>query len=310
MPIITVVGSLNMDLVVRTPRIPVVGETLSGSDIQFIPGGKGGNQAIASSRAGAETHFIGCVGSDSFGPVLLQSLQQAHVNTQNISTLDGVPTGAAIILLEANSDNRIIIIPGANSQVTPQSVLQRWDDISSSNMLILQHEIPLETVKLVIEKAHHADIQIVLNPAPIYPISDELLAKIDFLIVNETEASVLSGQAVSSCATAITAAEQFFQRGVKTAIVTLGGEGAVLVSRGYRIYQPAFEVEVVDTTAAGDTFVGSFAACTLEGLPPPEAMLYAAAAAGLAVSKLGAQPSIPDRQDVEMLIQNVRRENQ
>jgi len=299
---ITVIGSLNMDLVVRTKRAPLAGETLAGSDLQFIPGGKGANQAVAASRAGAETHMLGCVGTDAFGPALIDSLQRAGVGVGGVQTAGGTATGTAVIVLEEGGENRIIIIPGTNALVSPGFAERQWDAVARSDLVILQHEIPLESVHWLAGKAHRAGIRVVLNPAPIYPVPAEVLAAVDVLVANETEASTLSGLAVTGRESAFEAAGLLNSRGVKTVIITLGGAGAVLAGGGQRLFQPAFPVEVVDTTAAGDTFVGGYAAQILEGKTPAEALLYAAAAAGLAVSRLGAQPSIPTRQEVEAFI--------
>jgi ribokinase len=292
---ITVIGSLNMDLVVRAPRVPLAGETIAGTSCHLIPGGKGANQAVAASRAGASTHMIGCVGQDAFGPALLGSLTEAGVNTSGVQVLPDISTGTAAIIVEENGENRIIIVPGTNALVSTSFIEELWADISHSDMILLQHEIPLQTVHKVVEQAHQNGIKVILNAAPIYAIPLEILKKLDVLIINETEGSTLSGITILDQKTAFDAATYLHGSGVRSVIITLGSEGAVFVNNILRLYQPAFKVKVVDTTAAGDTFVGAYAASILEGKSEPDALLYASAAAALAVTRIGAQISIPDR---------------
>lgn len=301
---IAVIGSMNMDLVVRAMRAPEPGETLAGSDLQVIPGGKGANQAIAASRTGVETIMVGCVGADTFGSTLINSIIQANIDTRGVRVIEGISTGTAIIIVEDSGENRIIIIPGANSQVSPHFVLDQWDAISKSDVILLQHEIPLTTVRTIIIKAHSEGIRIVLNPAPIYPIPVDILSMVDILVVNETEATELTSLDVTTNETAFKAADLLFHQGVKTVIITMGRSGAVLVDGQNQLYQPAIPVEAVDTTAAGDTFVGSFTACIVQGKTPKEALVYATSAASLCVTRFGAQPSIPTQQEVDLLLHN------
>lgn len=301
---ITVIGSLNMDLVVRTSKAPQAGETLTGSDFHLIPGGKGANQAVAAARAGAQTHMVGCIGADAFGPVLLESLTRAGVNVAGVTRLEDVSSGTATIIVEDSGENRIIIVPGANGRVSKEVIQNQWRSIQQSGLILLQHEIPLETVHYIIERAHMEGIGVNLNPAPIYLIPQYLLSKIEVMVLNEVEAAALTGLPVTGPAAALQAAKSLFNQGVKTVILTLGAQGAILYSEWYELYQPAFKVEAVDTTAAGDTFTGSYAASILSGKAPPEALLYATAASALAVTHLGAQTSIPAREEVEAFIAN------
>jgi ribokinase len=309
MPTITVTGSLNMDLVVRTPRAPQAGETLTGTDFHLIPGGKGANQAVAAARTGAPTRLLGCVGMDAFGPVLLESLGAAGVEVSGVRRLEDISTGTATIIVEECGENRILIVPGANGQVTSQLIEQAWPSIRQAGMILLQHEIPLPTVHFIIERAHHEGIPVLLNPAPIYPIPPALLPQIDILVLNEIEATALAGLQVSDTKTATQAARSLTGRGVRTVILTLGAAGAVLVNGTYEMHQPAYKVQAVDTTAAGDTFVGSYAASILSGEQPAAALRYAAAAAALSVTRLGAQTSIPMREEVEAFITAYERDN-
>ncbi len=299
---ICVVGSLNMDLVVRTPRAPLAGETLTGKDFHLIPGGKGANQAAAAARAGAPTRMVGCIGTDPFGPALLNSLASAGVDVTGVTALEGRSTGTATILVEDGGENRIVIVPGANGLVTSSFIEAQWHLIQGSDLVLLQHEIPLETVHTLIRRAHERRIGVILNPAPIFPVPAELLRDIDVLIMNEVEASTLTDLEVSSPERAIRAARALVRQGVSTAIITLGASGAVLVNDDNELYQPGYLVEAVDTTAAGDTFTGSYAACIYRGEPPLKALKYAAAAAALAVTQLGAQTSIPKKAKVDAFI--------
>jgi ribokinase len=304
MGIISVIGSLNMDLVVSAERIPNSGETIAGIDFQLIPGGKGANQAIASSRFGAETSMVGCVGKDSFGSILLESLKNSSVSTKNIKCIDEISTGTATIIVEKNGENRIIVVPGANGLVSPEYVDSVWTEISRSSIILLQHEIPIDTISIIVGRAASKGITVILNPAPYYPISDNILSLIDVIILNETEGSALSGLSISNKETAIEAARKMLDKGVRLVILTLGNQGSVLVSHEEEIFQPAFKVQPVDTTAAGDTFVGVYAASVLDCKSKKEALLYATAAAGLTVTKKGAQPSIPTYKEVFEFINN------
>ena len=299
MGLITVIGSLNMDLVVRTPKMPQAGETLAGTEFHLIPGGKGANQSVAAARAGAPTRMVGRVGTDAFGPVLLDSLAAAGVDASGVSALSEVTTGTATIVVEDSGENRIIVVAGANGQVSLNFINDQWPAIRLSDLILLQHEIPLSTVHHIIERAYAEGIRVMLNPAPIYSIPRSTLAKVDTLILNEVEASALTGLKVTDPATARIVAATLANLGVNTVIITLGSNGATLHNSHYELFQPAFKVEVVDTTAAGDTFTGGYAASILSGKQPPEALMYAAAASALAVTRLGAQTSIPSRDEVE-----------
>lgn len=302
MGIITVIGSLNMDLVVRTARFPRAGETLAGSDFHIIPGGKGANQAVAAARAGAAVRMVGSIGTDAFGPLMLDSLMAAGVEVSGIARLPETATGTATIIVEDGGQNRIIVVPGANGLMTPEFIQRQWPAIQQSELILLQHEIPLPTVHAVIEMAYDAGIRVLLNPAPFYPIRPDILAKVDTLIVNEVEVQALAGLAVTDSQTAGSAAAALTDRGVRTVIITLGATGALLRTADAEFFQPAFQVEVVDTTAAGDTFAGSYAACILAGSQPQEALNFAGAASALAVTRLGAQTSIPAKDEVEAFL--------
>ncbi len=295
---IVVIGSLNIDLVVTVDRAPRPGETISGSSFNMIPGGKGANQAVAARKMGAETMMIGCLGNDAFGHVLLDSLRSNGVNTQHLQLLDGVSTGSATIIVEESGENRIIIVPGANAKISPDQIDALADVIKASKMVVLQFEIPMEVNAHAIEFAHTNNLKVLLNPAPAYPISDHLLSMVDILVINETEATMLTDHPVDGITNALEAAQMLHQRGSETVIVTLGDKGAVLFSEDYRLHAPALPVEVVDTTAAGDAFVGGLVTSLVRGGGLEKALQYAVAAGSLAVTRLGSQPSIPTHQEV------------
>lgn len=302
MGLITVIGSLNMDLVVRTPKMPQAGETLAGTEFHLIPGGKGANQSVAAARAGAPTRMVGRVGTDAFGPVLLDSLAAAGVDVSGVAVLSEATSGTATIVVEDSGENRIIVVAGANGQVSLNFINDQWPVIRQSDLILLQHEIPLATVHHIIERAYAEGIRVMLNPAPIYPIPRGVLAKVDTLILNEVEASALTGLKVTDLATARIVAATLTDLGVNTVLITLGSNGAVLHNSHHELFQPGFKVEVVDTTAAGDTFTGGYAASILSGKSLPEALMYAVAASALAVTRLGAQTSIPSRDEVEAFL--------
>lgn len=287
-----------MDLVVQVNECPRAGETLAGTHFNMLPGGKGANQAVAASRSGAKTYMLGCVGNDTFGQVLINSLESSNVNTTGIHRPHDISTGIASILLEASGENRIVIVPGANGCVSRDYLTSTWQTIQHSDLVLLQHEIPLETVHACIEKCNQAGIPVLLNPAPIYPIPEHLLQAIDILVMNETEASALAGIQVDGVETAREAAGRLRSDGCRMVIITLGKAGAYLLENSGEIVQPAFDVNAVDTTAAGDTFVGAFAACQLEGRSAQESLAFASAAAAISVTRLGAQASIPERDEV------------
>ncbi|MCK6584559.1 MAG: ribokinase [Anaerolineales bacterium] len=296
---VVVVGSLNADLVVKSPRFPQPGETISGEDLQIIPGGKGANQAVAAARQGIGVSMIGRVGSDSFGPFLVENLKSNRVDTSHVLP-DESATGTAIIVVDANGQNSIVLSPGANGKVTPVDV----DSASflNSKLLLLQLEIPTPTVLHAAQKAREYGMSVILNPAPAKPLPGELLANVDILIPNESELSLLTGKPVNDASTAETAAKEILKQGVKTVIVTLGDKGALLVTGKQVTRVGAYQVNVVDTTAAGDAFIGGFASAVLGGKSLEESVRYGCACGALATTKFGAQPSLPTKEEVERFI--------
>ncbi|MFZ6771151.1 ribokinase [Undibacterium sp. SXout7W] len=297
-PRITVVGSVNMDLVFRTPRMPALGETLHGHEFRQIPGGKGANQAVAAARQGADVHFIGAVGDDGFGDFSRQTLAAEGIDLSQLTRASGVATGVAGILVEDGGDNSIVLAAGANATVSVAQIEAARDTICSASMLLCQLETPLATVTRAIQIAHDAGVKVILNPAPAQDLDAALLAQVDYLILNETEAAQLSQTEVTDQASARVAAEKLLALGTGTVLLTMGGHGALIAQADECHFIPAIKVNVVDTTAAGDTFVGAFAVAIANGLSIAEASREAQYAAALTVTRLGAQTSIPQRQEV------------
>lgn len=297
---IIVVGSLNADLVVRTPRFPQPGETISGEDLQIIPGGKGANQAVAAARQGTPTAMVGRVGRDSFGPDLINNLKQNGVDTAHVQTDPESATGTAIIIVDTNGQNSIVLSPGGNGKVTPADVEEI--PFSEATLLLLQLEIPVEAVLAAARRAKENGLRVLLNPAPARALPDELLALPDFLVPNESELSLLSGLPVNDLPSAENAAKTLLERGIQTVIVTLGANGALIVNKELTKHIPSFKVDVVDTTAAGDAFIGGFASALLQNKSLEEAVRYGCACGALAATKFGAQPSLPTKEDVEKFL--------
>lgn len=301
---ILVVGSLNADLVVRTPRFPQPGETISGEDLQVIPGGKGANQAVAASRLGANVSMLGRVGKDNFGEFLLENLKSNHVDTSLIQR-DEASTGTATIIVDSNGQNSIVLSAGANSKVSSSDV--ELASLSKFSLLLLQLEIPTPTVLSATKLAKQNGVIVILNPAPAKQLPDELIALADFIIPNETELSLLTDMEVKDISSAEKAGQVLLERGTKNVIVTLGGKGALIVNKNTSEQVDTFPVNVVDTTAAGDAFVGGFASIlntsnSVSSQNLLDAVRYGCACGALATTKFGAQPSLPTKEEVDNLL--------
>lgn len=296
---IVVVGSLNMDLVVRTPRHPKVGETLIGSGFGTYPGGKGANQAVAAARLGAPVRMIGRVGADAFGEALLATVARDGVDTSYIKKDSESPSGVALIAVDDAGANTIIVASGANMLLTAGDVSDAEAAFEDAGVLMLQLESPLPAIERAIELAHKHHIQVILNPAPARALEPVLLRNVDFLIPNETESQLLVG------AESVTAAiARFKELGIPNLIVTLGGDGLRVESGKISQHIPAFQVKAVDTVAAGDAFVGGFAVALSEGFTILDAATFGNAAAAIAVTRPGAQPSLPNRLELEAFLKD------
>jgi ribokinase len=298
-PIITVVGSSNTDLVVRVPHIPLPGETLFGEPIQHVPGGKGANQALAACRSGAEVWFVGCLGDDGFGDSAADSLAQEGVRLDYLTRASGVPSGVALIAVASNGENSIVVVPGANAHLTATAVERARAALSSSVIVIAQLEVPIAAVSHAFSVAHAAGKRTLLNPAPAQELADDVMASVDVFVCNETEAATLTGVAVTDLTSGEQAARQLSDRGPSLVIITLGGNGCLVCTEGEMRHIAAYAVEVVDTTAAGDSFVGALAVRLALGDDPFAAARYATAAAAISVTRAGAQPSLPRASEIE-----------
>ena len=308
--VILVVGSINMDLVVQVSRLPVLGETLLGAgSLKLVPGGKGANQAVAMARLGAPVAMAGRVGTDPFGAQLLNALQADKIDTGLIVTDKQEASGVAFIFLTHDGDNAIVVASGANMQVGLDRVQLSniFEAIAQARALVLQLEIPLETVKTLVAAGHNGGIPVVLNPAPAQPLPPETLRQLQILIANKNEASTLSGMDVDNPEGARTAATRLHEQGIPIAVITLGAQGAVLAmddgsGKTLTIYQPAPRVKVVDTTAAGDCFAGAFTVALTDGQSAADALKFAVYASALKVTKFGAQSGLPALAEVEAFL--------
>ncbi len=299
---VLVVGSLNMDLRIRTPRLPAPGETLTGSGFDTDGGGKGANQAVAAARQGARVAMLGAVGQDAHGAALLAALQADGIDTHAVERIAGTPSGTAAILLMPDGENSIVVIPGANHALTPERVRAQADRLRQARVVVAQLECPLDAVAEALAIAREAGAVTVLNAAPVQPLGDALLGQLDWLVVNEIEAAALAGMPVPGPAEARAVAEQLRRRGPRQVLVTLGAEGLVLAGPEGTLALPAPRVQAADTTGAGDTVVGALAAALAAGRPLREALTRAQAAAALAVTRLGTQSAMPTAAEVDALV--------
>lgn len=296
---VVVIGSLNMDLVTRAPRLPKGGETLIGESFATVSGGKGANQAVAAARLGAEVSMIGCVGNDAYGEALRGALLAERIDCQAVSAVDG-SSGVALIVVDDSSQNSIVIVPGANGALTAEAI-DRFDSvIQAADVLICQLEVPDVSVGHALKRGRELGKTVILNPAPVSrPLPSDWYASIDYLIPNESEASALSGLAVDSLESAHAAAARLIALGAGKVIITLGAQGSLFADGQRFEHFPAPVVKAVDTTAAGDTFVGGFAAALAAGNDEAQAIRFGQVAAALSVTRAGAQPSIPVLSEVQ-----------
>jgi ribokinase len=302
--LITVVGSLNMDLVTYTSRMPVIGETIMGKSFKQIPGGTGANQADTIAKLGAKVRMIGCVGCDDMGSTLLESLKNDGVDISMVKMVADIATGIASITVDSAGNNSIIVVPGANNMISPSDIEKSIDIIKDSSVVVAQLEVPIDTVRYAMKAAKQMGKLTILNPAPATELEDELLADVDILIPNDTELEILSGIKVKDEADILRAAQVLLGKGVRELIITLGSKGCMHVNKaGSKIY-PAYEVTAVDTTAAGDSFIGAIAVAINEGKSLEEAIYFATAVGALTVTKEGAQSSLPLICEVETFINN------
>jgi ribokinase len=286
-----------MDLVVRVPHSPKPGETVLGGDFETFPGGKGANQAVAASRMGGEVTMVGRVGNDDFGNILIQGLVEDKIKTTHVIKDSKARTGVAMISVAADGENMIVVASGANTNVSVEDVSNTRSLMRETDLLLVQLECPLETVTAAIELAKAYCVPVVLNPAPAQPLPKSLLKNVDYLTPNQNELLILTGEVNLN-----DGIEKIQKWGLKNLIITLGANGARVISEGIDQHMPAHEITAVDTTAAGDAFNGALAVAIAEGKPLLEAVGYGMAAGALASTKRGAQPSLPTRDAVENLL--------
>jgi ribokinase len=299
---VCVVGSANMDLVMRTSALPQPGQTVLGESFAAFPGGKGANQAIAAARTGVNVSFVGCVGDDAFAQTLRTCIEREGIDTSNLHTRPHTPSGVAAIAVAADGQNSIIIAPGANATLTPDDIIAATPRIVGARVLLLQLETPLETVLSAARIARDAGVLVVLNPAPARPLEPAVFELCDVLIPNESEASLLSGLAVHDPATAARAGKALLGQGARSVIITLGSQGAVWVTPESAVHVPAYPVLSIDTTAAGDALCGAYAAARASDVPPNDALYWGMAAGALTTTLAGAQPALPYRLELVTLL--------
>ena len=295
---ICVIGSLNMDLVVNVDTMPKPGQTIIGSNFKEVPGGKGANQAVAMARLNGNVSMIGKVGEDGFGQTLINSLKNDKVDTTYIQTSKGA-TGVALIPVDKNAQNSIVVSPGANFEVKEDDIDNNIEAIKNSDIVVLQLETPLNTIKYALNKAKELNKYTILNPAPAVKLDDEIIKNVDLLTPNETELEIISGVSIETEEDIQKAAQIMIEKGVKELIVTLGSKGSLYINKEKSMFKKAYKVEAVDTTAAGDSYTGALAVALSQDKNIEDAMDFASKVGALSVLKEGAQSSLPTLEDVK-----------
>ncbi len=294
---ICVIGSINMDLVVNVDEMPKKGQTLIGSDFKEVPGGKGANQAVAASRLGANVCMVGKVGSDGFGQNLLNQLKNNNVDTKYIQIEEGA-SGVALITVDKNAENAIVVSPGANFKLAQKDIDNCIDAIKESNVVVIQLETPIDTIKYALEKSKELDKFTILNPAPAVKLGDDIIKNVDLLTPNETELEILSGVSINNEDDILKAAQVMLEKGVKKLIVTLGSKGSLYIDKENKIFKKSYKVDAIDTTAAGDSYTGAIAVSLSQGKNVEDAIDFASRVGALCVTKEGAQTSLPTIEEV------------
>ena len=295
---IIVIGSTNMDMVVKTSHIPVPGETVLSGSFFMNPGGKGANQAVSVARLGGDVAFVSKVGNDVFGKQSTQLFEEEGIDIAHLLSDDTLPSGVALITVDRSGENSIVVASGANAGLTPADLEDALDKIAGAGIVLMQLEIPMETVHFAAIYAVKHGVKVILNPAPANTLPPKLLSCIDIITPNQSEAAMLSGINVTDAATAAQAAVAIHNLGVKSVIITMGAMGCVIYDKGEITLVPAQKVEAVDTTAAGDVFCGALAVALAEGGTLFDAVNFASRAAAISVTRMGAQPSIPYRKEL------------
>lgn len=295
---IVVIGSSNTDMVVQSERLPRPGESVLGGDFMMAGGGKGANQAVAVARMGHKVVFSAALGNDVFGDAALNSYQNFGIDTTHIVRKD-IPSGVALIMVDSKGQNCISVALGANNALTIEDVLPALESVESGDIVLLQLEIPMATVEAAVEAAAAKGARVVLNPAPAAPVSEQVLSNLYLITPNQTEAQTLTGVEVTDEASACEAAQILCARGVERVVITMGGSGAYLYENGKGVIVPARMVDAIDTTAAGDVYNGALCAALAEGKSLEQALAFATKASAISVTRAGAQPSVPSREEVD-----------
>lgn len=300
---ITVIGSSNIDFIMKMKRLPKVGETVTEANFMQTFGGKGANQAVAASRAGGDVIFVSAVGDDKLTDEMLNNFVKDKMNIDYVFRQKNMNTGAALIMIGEGGNNYLSVAPEANYKLTPESIESAKKAIEVSEIVVLQYETPEETLKYIIDTCTRLNKKVMWNFAPARNFDMSYIGKTSILVVNETEAEFLTNQKVETDSEVEKAAQTLLNKGVETAIITLGVRGSYLTNATNKEFLPAFKVEAVDTTAAGDTYCGSLAVALVEGKSFKEAIRFAAAASAISVTRMGAQPSAPTRKEIEKFLQ-------
>jgi ribokinase len=299
---IVVIGSSNVDLIMKMDHLPEKGETVTNAEFFQVYGGKGANQAVAAARAGGNVAFVNCVGEDAYTPQMVQNYKNDGIDTRFVFQEKEIASGHALIMIGGEGMNYLSVAPGANYKLTPQKIDEAMPVIDEAAMIVMQYEIPEETIKYVIDLANRKSIPVLWNCAPARAFDLSYIPKINILVLNEVEAGFLAGIPVENETDAEKAAQKLVDSGVEKMIITLGSKGAFVVTKTEKVSVSAFKVEAVDTTAAGDTFCGAFAVALVEGKSLKEALQFASAAAAISVTRMGAQPSAPTRKEIELFL--------
>ncbi len=299
---IYVIGSSNTDMVIQTEKLPMPGQTVMGKNFLTNPGGKGANQAVAAARLGAKVTFVANTGDDLFGKQSLIHFERENIDISFVSVDDNLPSGVALIGVDAHGENIIMVAPGSNKNLDTQKVNKALQGISTDTIILLQLEIPMETVAYALKKGNSAGCRVILNPAPATNIDIELMRYIDVITPNESEASILTGIPVTDLNSAQRSAQRLRDMGVQNIVITLGAKGAFLLNESVQKHIETQPVSAVDTTAAGDCFNGALAVGLSEGMALDEAVSFACRAASISVTRMGAQSSMPHRKEVEELL--------
>ena len=302
---IVVIGSSNVDLLMKMDHLPEKGETVTDADFFQVYGGKGANQAVAAARAGGSVAFVNCVGEDAYTPQMIQNYKDDGIETTFVFQENGMASGHALIMIGGEGMNYLSVAPGANYQLTPEKIDEAMPIIDEAAVIVLQYEILEETLKYIIDLANEKDIPLLWNFAPARAFDLSYVPKVNILVLNEVEAEFLAEMKVEDESNAEVAAQKLIERGVQKVIITLGKQGAFVMTKDEKVSVPAFVVDAVDTTAAGDTFCGAYAVAMVEEKSPKACLQFASAAAAISVTRMGAQPSAPKREEIEeFLLQN------